>query len=112
MSGISTHILDTALGRPATGVRVTLERQEEGTWLEIAEGATDADGRCRPLLAADRVLAGVHRLTFATMAYFAAMELVTLYPEVTITFTVAADEVDYHIPLLLTAHSYTTYRGT
>ena len=112
MSGISTHILDTALGRPAAGVRVTLERLRADAWLPLAEAETDRDGRCMPLLAAPQVQPGTHRLTFHTAPYFAARRLSTLYPQVTVAFTVAAPETDYHIPLLLTPHSYTTYRGT
>ncbi len=64
------------------------------------------------MLAVEKVVAGKHRLTFATAAYFASLELPTLYPEIVITFLVAADETSYHIPLLLSPFGYTTYRGT
>ena len=111
MSGISTHILDTTKGRPAAQIMVTLERLE-GEWTQIAQGVTDQDGRCRPLLAGADVKAGRHRLTFVTEPYFAAQGVTTLYPEVAVVFTVLAGEVNLHLPLLLTPHSYTTYRGT
>ena len=112
MSGISTHILDTSKGRPAAGVAVVLERLDGAGWLVIARGETDRDGRCKPLLAADDVMAGRHRLTIGTGDYFGGRGLATLYPEVMVVFSVAAGETDFHLPLLLTANSYTTYRGT
>ena len=116
MSGISTHILDTSLGLPAAGIQVTLERAAPddyaAAWIHCASGTTDADGRCRPLFPADRVVAGTHRLHFATAPYFAALDQPTLYPSITITFLVAADGASYHIPLLLSPFGYSTYRGT
>ena len=116
MSGISTHILDTSLGVPAAGIHVTLEREAPddyaAAWIHCAFADTDADGRCKPLLAAEHVVAGKHRLIFAITPYFAAQAVETLYPEITITFLVAADGASYHIPLLLTPFGYTTYRGT
>jgi 5-hydroxyisourate hydrolase len=116
MSGISTHILDTALGLPASGIHVILEREAPedyaSPWIHCATGTTDPDGRIKPLFAADKVLAGVHRLHFATGPYFASLGQPTLYPSITITFLVAADATSYHIPLLLSPFGYTTYRGT
>jgi len=112
MSGVSTHILDTSLGRPATGVPVILERADGQHWLTCASCVTDADGRCPDLLAVEDVRAGRFRLTFATAAYFRAQQQPTLYPEVSITFNVAADQSSYHIPLLLNPFGYTTYRGS
>lgn len=116
MSGISIHILDIGLGLPAAGVQVTLEREAPDDyatlWFHCATATTDTDGRCNPLLPAGKVFAGKHRLTFATAPYFASLELPTMYPEIVITFLVAADQASYHIPLLLNAFGYTTYRGT
>ena len=112
MSGISTHILDTAAGRPAAGVAVTLERWELDVWLPCAFTSTDADGRVKDLLAPNNVLAGRYRLTFATAEYFAGLFQRTLYPEIAITFEVDADGATYHIPLLLNPFGYTTYRGS
>lgn len=108
MSGISTHVLDTSLGTPATGVLVTLERWHPHAWHTCAAAPTDADGRCSELLAADDVIAGRYRLTFAVGDYFER----TLYPEVAITFDVDQDGASYHIPLLLNPYGYTTYRGS
>jgi len=112
MSGISTHVLDTALGRPAAGVPVVLERADGQHWLTCASTVTDPDGRCPNLLPLAHVTAGRFRLTFATAAYFAQLRQPTLYPEVSITFNVAADRSSYHIPLLLSPFGYTTYRGS
>ena len=112
MSGISTHILDVAQGLPAAGVQVTLERHPANEWIACGSGVTDADGRCRGLLAADGVKAGVHRLTFETGAYFDRANQRTLYPQVSITFRVERNGDSYHIPLLLSPFGYTTYRGS
>ena len=112
MSGISTHILDTSRGRPAAGVAVVLERFNRDGWEVVAEGETDGDGRCRLLLDAAEVKPGKHRLLFLTEPYFAAQKLPTLYPEIAVVFTVREGEANFHLPLLLTPHSYTTYRGT
>jgi 5-hydroxyisourate hydrolase len=112
MSGISTHVLDTSLGRAAVGIPVVLERADGQHWSTVASCITDADGRCPHLLAAENVHAGRFRLTFATAAYFAALHQPTLYPEISIIFDAAGDRSKYHIPLLLNPFGYTTYRGT
>lgn len=113
MSRISTHVLDTARGKPATGVPVKLERQQAGDWKEMSSSRTDQDGRCAQLLAGDGVLsAGIYRLTFDTESYFGAQKIRGLYPLVEITFQVREGESHFHIPLLLSANGYTTYRGS
>lgn len=125
MSKISTHVLDAVLGQPAAGVAVRLEEQRGGgwtevndssraydllgTWVEVARGVTDSDGRCRDL-AAD-MTEGVYRLRFETGAYLMSKGRTSIYPEITITF--ACDgSAPYHLPLLLSDNSYTTYRGS
>jgi 5-hydroxyisourate hydrolase len=114
MSGISTHVLDTARGKPAGGVPVRLEREEAGgNWKSVGEGRTDANGRCAQLLDARETLApGAYRLAFDTKAYFAAQKMDALYPLVEVRFTVRAGEEHFHIPLLLSPNGYTTYRGS
>jgi 5-hydroxyisourate hydrolase len=109
MSGITTHVLDTALGRPAAGVAVRLEKKEGEAWVMLGASKTDADGRCRDLAAA--AAAGVYRLIFETGEYFRAMERKSIYPEIAVTFTTSG-EAHYHLPLLVTDNSYTTYRGS
>ena len=112
MSGISTHVLDTSGGVPAGGVAVRLERFQAGTWAQLASAVTDADGRVKRLLEAEKVMRARHRLTFAAGEYFALAGQDTLYPEVVIVFDVVSDGASYHIPLLLSPFGYTTYRGT
>jgi 5-hydroxyisourate hydrolase len=111
--GISTHILDTTLGLPAPGVLVTLEVFEAGGWTVLRTQATDADGRCKQMLPEDvELVAGFYRLRFATGDYFAALEMHGLYPWVELTFEAREGEPHFHIPLLLTANGFTTYRGS
>jgi len=108
MSGISTHVLDLALGKPAFNIAVRLERFEFGAWVEVASRHTTIDGRCDELLPPTAVSPGSYRLVFNTAAYQDS----TLYPEVIISFSVSPGIVNYHLPLLLSPHGYTTYRGS
>ena len=111
--GISTHILDTALGRPAAGVPIALAFMTNGVWSLINDAVTDADGRCKQLLPPTQTLQpGVYRIHFETAAYYNQNRIEGLYPYVEIVFTVSGTEQHYHIPLLLTANGYTTYRGS
>lgn len=110
--GLSTHILDTAKGRPATGVALVLSRLENDAWREVGKGQTDADGRCKTLLGDAPLEAATYKIRFDTAAYYAAEKLAGLYPYVEIAFTVANPDEHYHIPLLLTANGYSTYRGS
>ena len=113
MSGITTHVLDTARGRPAAGVPVTLEMRGEGGWRALGRGATDADGRLRDLLPADFALsAGDYRLTFDAGAYFAGAGAEGFYAEVVVSFVVRDPAAHYHVPLLLSPYGYSTYRGS
>jgi len=113
MTTISTHVLDTALGAPARGVRVTLTRRSlDGVDTPIGGGETDADGRVRDLLEPGVTLAaGMHRLRFDVDDYFALTQRVAFYPFVEITFVIGAD-AHYHVPLLLAPFGYSTYRGS
>ena len=113
MSGITTHVLDTARGRPAIGVPVVLEFQENDGWREIARAETDADGRARQLLPPDSPLvAGTWRLTFGVGSYFAAQGVESFYPEASIVFIIRDPGQHYHVPLLLSPYGYSTYRGS
>jgi 5-hydroxyisourate hydrolase len=109
MSRITTHVLDTVLGKPASGIAVRLEVKQGAAWAAVAEDATDADGRCRNL--AESAIAGDYRLTFSTGPYFARNGRSSIYPEISITF-VCTGNAHYHLPLLLSDNSYTTYRGS
>jgi 5-hydroxyisourate hydrolase len=113
ISGISTHVLDLALGKPARDVVVRLEKQEGSSWRLMASGRTDEDGRCNQLLPEGVNLApGFYRLVFDTENYFAGQMVDALYPVVEITFRVKDGESRFHIPLLLSPNGYTTYRGS
>lgn len=106
--GISTHILDTATGRPAPGVKIRLELFKDDTWQLVGDGATDEDGRLRTLVPPGPAPHGTYRLTFDTRAYLGAA---AFFPEVQISFVVA-DDRHHHVPLLLSPFGYSTYRGS
>ncbi|MFK4108387.1 hydroxyisourate hydrolase [Streptomyces sp. NPDC002176] len=110
-ASVSTHILDTSLGRPAQGVTVHLSaRTGSGAdWQPLGEGTTDADGRCRDLPTPPEGTARV-RLDFAVEPYLGERGD-AFFPEVTVTFAVRAGE-HYHVPLLLSPFGYSVYRGS
>lgn len=109
---ISTHVLDVMRGSPAAGVAVTLSRREpDGDWKEVGESVTDADGRVRQLTD-DELEAGEYQLRFDTRPYFERSGLDAFYPEVLVVFNVADPSSHVHVPVLLSAYGYTTYRGT
>lgn len=114
MKRITTHVLDTALGKPARDLPVRLERQEaSGEWVLLGSSRTDHGGRCGQLVPDDKVLsAGLYRLAFDTASYFGAEKVDGLYPWVEVTFHVRDGESHLHIPLLLSPNGYTTYRGS
>ncbi|WOH36048.1 hydroxyisourate hydrolase [Thalassotalea fonticola] len=113
MSQITTHILDTTRGLPAQNVPITLFAQQGNDWQEINGGVTNDDGRLPGLLAEGETLpAGIYRMHFATSAYFKANNEEGFYPYVDIVFEIDASGTHYHIPLLLTAFGYSTYRGS
>ena len=112
MSGITTHILDTSRGRPAAGVRVTLEIQRAGdTWDTVGSAVTNDDGRVSDMTHG-KPEAGVHRLRFDVGEYFATLGVETFSPRVEITFLIKNAGEHYHVPLLLNPFGYTTYRGS
>ena len=112
MSQLTTHILDTTLGRPAADVAIALHEAAGDGWREIAHGRTNADGRLPGLLPAGQRLApGVYMLRFSTGAYFERLGAAHFYPVVEICFRVG-DDAHYHVPLLLNAFGYSTYRGS
>lgn len=110
MSAITTHVLDTALGRPAAGVPVRLSRIDPTSTAVLAEATTDDDGRVAEL-GPDQVPAGTYQLRFDTAAYCAVTGQECFYPEVTVTFSVT-DQRHHHVPLLLSPFAYSTYRGS
>ena len=104
MSRITTHVLDTASGRPAEGVPVVLERADPngGGWEVVGRGTTDADGRQRALAPDGRRLAGgTYRLTFDTGAYFTRTGVRAFFPEVAVVFAIDEGDEHHHVPLLV-----------
>ncbi|MGD0269565.1 MAG: hydroxyisourate hydrolase [Candidatus Sulfotelmatobacter sp.] len=113
MKRISTHILDLALGKPASDVPVRLEKQESSGWRGVASDRTDQDGRCSQLLPeGEELSAGSYRLSFDIASYYDTQNIQALYPVVEVTFQVRDGETQLHIPLLLSPNGYTTYRGS
>lgn len=137
---ITTHVLDTARGKPAAGVPIHLELSRDGQWQPLGSGVTDDDGRLRTLTPAGPVEPGTYRIRFDTAAYFAATGAVGaaagssgaggaagatqgakagispgvdyFFPTVEIQFVVADGATHYHVPLLLSPFGYSTYRGS
>ncbi|KAG9295749.1 hypothetical protein G9A89_008977 [Geosiphon pyriformis] len=122
---ITCHILDSSRGQPASNVLVKLEvkSQELNEWTAVAERRTDHDGRCSHLLSPDYQInlvqhgddpprKAIYRITFFTKAYFDHLELETFFPYVQVVFEITDLQQHYHIPLLLSPFSYTTYRGS
>lgn len=114
MSNITTHVLDTARGKPAGQVPVKLERlTPAGLYELVGEGRTDDDGRCRTLVPKDRaIVEGVYRLIFDTRSYARDAGTEGFFPEVVLTFDVRDAQQHYHVPLLLSPFGYSTYRGS
>lgn len=108
MSYISAHVLDAAAGAPAVGVGVQLATASGEV---LGDQQTNADGRVTSL-GPDLLEPGDYRVTFGSGAYFLGQGHATFFPEVSVAFTVVAGEKHYHVPLLLSPYSYTTYRGS
>lgn len=110
-SAITTHVLDTAKGCPAAGIRVTLDVAKGDSWRTLSTGVTDSDGRIVDLLPAGEPLAaGTWRLTFHVSNYFG--DTPSFYDSIPIVFRTDAPADHYHVPLLLSPFSYSTYRGS
>jgi 5-hydroxyisourate hydrolase len=123
MSPITVHILDTALGQPASRVLVelfvhtphtpdTARTQPHAKLTQLAAGHTNADGRLLDLLQPGSLHSGVYELRFDTASYFARTQRVGFYPYVSVVFEIRAADEHYHVPLLLSPFGYSTYRGT
>jgi 5-hydroxyisourate hydrolase len=113
MSGLTTHVLDLTLGRPARGVRVTLHRRgAAGAWAPLAQRVTDDDGRVRDFLDGAPLAAGRYQMVFATGDYFEARGQSAFHPEIPVEFEVTDPAQHHHVPLLLSPFGYSTYRGS
>lgn len=117
MAGLSTHVLDTAKGGPAAGVRIELFELVEGERRLVCDAATNADGRTdAPLVSSDKMRVGVFEILFHVGPYFASHSGSEPGPgfldEVPVRFTITDPSQHYHVPLLASPWSYTTYRGS
>ena len=109
---LTTHVLDTASGRPASGLLIRLEKSITGQFERVGEGTTNADGRLdSPLLEASDWGAGIYRIRFETGAYFAARKQSCFYPHVEVVFEVRTPTEHHHVPLLLSPYGFPTCRG-
>uniref|UniRef100_A0A3Q2DEY4 5-hydroxyisourate hydrolase n=3 Tax=Cyprinodon TaxID=28741 RepID=A0A3Q2DEY4_CYPVA len=113
-SPLTTHVLNTALGVPGSNVNLKLFQQDPSTsaWHLITTGTTNKDGRCPGLITQQQFKSGVYKLHFETSQYWASMGQASFYPYVEIVFTVTDPDQMYHVPLLLSRFSYSTYRGS
>ena len=108
MSSLSTHVLDTARGRPAAGMKIELWSRETSALLKSV--TTNGDGRTdEPLLAGDAMAAGSYELVFHVGDYFGDR---TFLDQVPVRFTISDPQAKYHVPLLVTPWAYSTYRGS
>ena len=116
MGRLTTHVLDTAHGKPGAGMRVALYRKDGERLVLVREARTNADGRCDALLEGRALTAGRWRLTFGVGAYFAEQGALLPDPpfldEVVVDFGIADTHAHYHVPLLVSPWSYSTYRGS
>ena len=110
-SPITTHVLDTSLGKPAAGLKIVLDHHSSGEWKTIGHGMTDDDGRIGDLLEG-AIAKGHYRLTFNTANYFELQNVKGFYPQVQIDFEIDNPDQHYHVPLLLNPFGYSTYRGS
>lgn len=108
---ISTHVLDTALGRPAAGIAIRLERESD-SWTAVATAVTDSDGRAVLVPKGMTMAAGAFRLTFDVGLYFHHQAVDAFYRQVAVEFIVRDAAKHHHVPLLLSPFGYSTYRGS
>lgn len=111
MLSISTHVLDTATGKPAANMGIVLQTLQGGVWKSLKTVTTNADGRVGDLLPKGEGLPGMYRVVFSTAEYFQKKGSPCFYPEVTVWFEVAETN-HHHIPLLVSPFGYSTYRGS
>lgn len=112
MSSLSTHVLDTARGLPAGGIRVVLRELKAGQATELASADTDQDGRVGPWSEAANLSPGRYELIFEAAPYHARLGVEGFYPEVSVRFEITDAAAHYHVPLLLSPYGYATYRGS
>jgi len=110
---LSVHILNQQTGVPSSDVTVTLEKEQQGNWAQLASGKTDQDGRIKSLYPQDKEMEpGVYRVVFKTGDYFKSQKADSFFPEIPVLFTVTRTNEKLHIPLLLSQYGDSTYKGS
>ncbi|KAM9302023.1 5-hydroxyisourate hydrolase-like [Gastrophryne carolinensis] len=111
---LTTHVLNTAQGIPARGLTLTLSKYnaKEEKWERQSRSVTNEDGRCPGLLRGEPLTAGTFQMRFDTGEYWKSLQLESFYPFVEIVFNIADPKQKYHVPLLISPYSYSTYRGS
>ena len=112
MSAITSHVLDTSLGKPVAGLNVSLARLEAGELELVGQAVTDQDGRVKHLIGDAVLIVGVYQLSFETGAHYRKAGRESFYERVEIQFRVESASEHYHVPLLLSPFGYSTYRGS
>ena len=122
MTQITSHILDTSVGKPAEGVLITLMQQQDDDWLTLGSANTNNDGRVSDFLTAGdsetkkdkhtALAGGVYKLRFDLSDYYKKLGTDSFYPYAEVVFQIAGDGQHYHVPLLLNPFGYSTYRGS
>ncbi len=113
MNTISTHVLDTSIGKPAKDMPIRLEKQSGTNWTILSQSTTNADGRVTNLLGDQSKLEpGIYRMHFNVGEYFKAKNLNSFYPFAEIVFEIKGSGEHYHVPLLVSPYGYSTYRGS
>ncbi|MEC7118827.1 MAG: hydroxyisourate hydrolase [Pseudomonadota bacterium] len=109
---ISTHVLDLSSGLPAVDVQVSLSVRTAGIWKVLATARTDSDGRVRQWGLQQPLMAGVYSLSFGLTEYFERKQMDAFFPVAELHFKVTGNPAHLHVPLLLNAYGYSTYRGS
>ena len=109
---LSVHVLNLQDGLPSSEVKVSLEEQKNGKWVQLSQATTNEQGRIPALYPEGKKLEkGMYKVTFKTGDWFKAHKQKTFFPEVPVIFEVDGSVEHYHIPLLLSPYGYSTYRG-
>ncbi|XP_064414669.1 5-hydroxyisourate hydrolase-like [Latimeria chalumnae] len=115
-SPLTTHVLNTAMGIPAQNMQVSIFQLKATAgaqdWKLLKTGLTNSDGRCLGLLTIDQFSAGTYKMRFETADYWKGLGQTSFYPYVEIVFSIGDPSQKYHVPLLLSPFSYSTYRGS
>lgn len=123
-SPITTHVLDTARGCPASNVKICIEQLQSGSFKVsgslatdlipqvLSEKCTNSDGRIADLLPPGSLQIGMYKMTFYTKDYYQAIGMECFYPEVSVMFEIKSIAEHYHVPLLVSPYGYSTYRGS